>query len=1025
MSDFFRRIARLSPPQRALRESRLVQQRSLAHAADESSVSEPSTTSQQAREQVHRVAPNNSYLRFEPKEVEQSVAARFEEQARRWATRVAVKTAQHELTYAELNRAANQLAHRLVQERGSGAEPVGLLLEHGAPMVTALLAVLKAGKFYVPLDPAYPREHLAYILDDSQAGIVLTSDALIGVASELAAPNRRVLSVDALASNYSTENPDLMIAPDAFAYLVYTSGSTGRPKGVIENQRNVLHFTMVRTNSCHVAADDRLAMFLSFSFSGSATPLFAALLNGAALHLRHVKQTGPSELASWLAAEEISVCFAGVSLFRQLGSTLSGSERFPQLRLIRVGGEPVYRSDVELYRKYFPASCLLLNSIGSSEMKNFAEYFIGHDTALEEDLVPVGYAVEDTEILLVDDDGRRVKVGEVGEIVVKTRFIAPAYWRLPELTRATFQPDPDSRDERLYQTGDLGRRRPDGALVHLGRKDFQVKIRGYRIEIGEIESALHDLTGVSRAVVLAREDEPGDRRLVAYIVLREGAGPQIGAWRAALAAKLPDYMIPASFVILESLPLTPNGKVDRAKLPQPDRDRPVLETPYMAPRSPLENVLGTLWAEVLELDRVGIHDDFNALGGDSLRGARLLTTVKAVFGVDLPFQLLFQDAATVAGMARAIENSRARAPTASHGSDEALAPMGAMIPHRQNGGPAVLSDTQMRMWFLAEFDPQSSAYNESRAWRLAGEFNVEALRRALRFLTQRHEILRTTYALIDDEPRQMVCEDAAIDLRSVDLIATPARQREDAMQRALLVEAEKPFDLECGPLLRCFLVRLDEREHVFLRVVHHIISDGWSAGIFEREVSIAYGAYARGEDPDLPELPIQYADYAVWQREWLQGEVLNQQLGYWKAKLAGLATLELPTDRPRPPAQSHHGAHVALDLPEALTRALKALGRREGATLFMTLLAAFQVLLHRYSGQDDIAVGTPIAGRGRAELEGLIGFFANTLVLRSDLSGDPEFSALLARVRESALGAYTHQDLPFEKLVEELAPSVT
>ncbi|HEV8517316.1 MAG TPA: amino acid adenylation domain-containing protein, partial [Burkholderiales bacterium] len=847
------------------------------------------------------MAPTNSYLRFEPEEIEQSIAMRFEQQARLWPTRVAVKTAGQELTYAELNRAANQLAHLLLQERGSGMEPVGLLLEHGAPMVTALLAVLKAGKFYVPLDPTYPLERLAYILDDAQAGIMLASDALIGVANDLAGPKVRVLSVDAVASSYSTANPGLTIAPEAFAYLLYTSGSVGKPKGVVESQRNVLHFTMVRTNSAHIAADDRLAMLLSFNFSGSATPLYCALLNGAALHLHYVKETGSADLARWLVAEQITVCIAGASIFRQLVSTLNGSERFPALRLFRVGSEPVYRRDVELFRKHFPASCLLLNSIGSTEMRNFAEYFIGCDTVIDEDLVPVGYAVEDTEILLIDDNGRPVGVGEIGEIVVKTRFIAPAYWRLPELTHATFQPDPNGGNERLYLTGDLGRRRADGALVHLGRKDFQVKIRGYRIEIGEIENALLALAGVSAAVVVARESEAGDRHLVAYMVLSGGIGPQIGAWRAALAAKLADYMIPASFVVLESLPRTSTGKVDRAKLPQPDRARPVLDNPYVVPSSQLENVLATLWAKLLELDRVGIHDDFYALGGDSLRGARLLTSVKAVFGVDLPFQLLFNDAATVAGMARAIEDVRARAARSPQESKGSSASKSAVIPRRPHREPAALSGTQRRMWLLAKLDPDSPAYNQGSAHRLLGQIDIEALRRALGFLIQRHEILRTGFALIEDEPRQVVRATAVIDLRTVDLGAMPAAQHEQAMQCALLAEERKPFDLESGPLLRCVIVRLAEREHVLLRVWHHIVSDGWSAGVFERELSIAYGAYASGDEPALPELPIQYADYAVWQREWLQGEVLDQQLGHWKSKLAGLATLELPTDRPRPP----------------------------------------------------------------------------------------------------------------------------
>jgi amino acid adenylation domain-containing protein len=657
-------------------------------------------------------------------------------------------------------------------------------------------------------------------------------------------------------------------------------------------------------------------------------------------------------------------------------------------------------------------------------MKNFAEYFIDHETMIDESLVPVGYPVEDTEILLLDDDGRPVGAGEIGEIVVKSRFIAPSYWRQPELTQATFQPAPGGGDERLYRTGDLGRQRPDGALVHLGRKDLQVKIRGYRIEIGEIENALLALAGVSSAVVVAREDQPGDRRLVAYLVLSAGAGPQIGAWRAALAAKLPEYMIPASFVVLESLPLTSTGKVDRAKLPQPDRDRPLLETPYMEPCSQLERVLATFWAEVLGLDMVGTHDDFNALGGDSLRGARLLSTVKAVFGVDLPFELLLRDAATVAGMTRAIEAARSKA-----AADErrANSPSGmrrpTSIPRRPERQAAHLSDTQRRMWFLARLDPAHATYNQSLAYRLIGDIDVEALKRSVRLLARRHEILRTTYSLGDDEPRQVVHEDLKVELKCADLGALPKPQQSEAMQCLMRGEMQQAFNLETSAPLRMLLVRLDEREHVLLRVIHHIASDGWSIGIFERELSAGYAAFAKGTEPALPALAIQYADYAVWQREWLQGEVLEEQLAYWKSQLANVSTLELPADRPRPPVASDRGAHLIFELPAPLTAALKALGQREGATLFMTLLAAFQVLLYRYSGQQDIAVGAPIAGRRHTELEGLIGFFANTLVLRTDLSGNPPFRELLARVREIALGAYTHQDLPFEKLVEELAPA--
>ena len=596
--------------------------------------------------------PANPFVVFPPEDVERSIPERFEEQVRRHPGRIAIKSGGRALTYDALNRAANRLAHAILRRRGMGSEPVALILEHGPAMVAGLLGALKAGKFYVPLDPSYPLARIRYMLEDSEAGLVLTSRPLRTLAEQLATGGHTLVDLEDPGDNLSDENPRLAIPGDTFSYILYTSGSTGQPKGVVENHRNVLHFTMVRTNSCRVSADDRLSLLQSFSFSGSATPLFGALLNGAALHPHDVKATGPMDLARWLIEEEITVCFSVVSTFRQLVSTLTGGEAFPKLRLIRIGGEPVYARDVELYKRHFSPDCILLNSLGSSEMKNFSEFFIDKDTEIAGEHVPVGYPVADTQILILDEAGQPVAPGDIGEIVVKTRYIAPAYWRRPRETRATFLPDPDGGDERLYRTGDLGRLLPDGNLVHLGRRDAQVKVRGQRVELAEVETALLDAPGVKDAAVGARKDQSGTSRLVAWVV-PAGPPPSVAELRRHLLARLPEYMVPAAFVWLQALPLNPSGKVDRGGLPDPERSRPEMETAYVAPRIPVERQLAAIWAEVLQLDRVGVHDDFLELGGDSLRATQILARVRAVFGAHVSLREMFT-AATVAEQAAAL-----------------------------------------------------------------------------------------------------------------------------------------------------------------------------------------------------------------------------------------------------------------------------------------------------------------------------------------------------------------------------------
>jgi acyl carrier protein len=557
----------------------------------------------------------------------------------------------------------------------------------------------------------------------------------------------------------------------------------------------------------------------------------------------------------------------------------------------------------------------------------------------------------------------------------------------------------------MYRTGDRARWRAEGKLEFMGRLDDQVKIRGFRIEPGEVEAAMAAHPGVSEARVMMREDQPGDKRLVAYVV----GSVEMDGLHAHLRRSLPEYMVPRAIVALDRLPLNANGKVDRKALPLPeyaaDADR------YVAPRTPVEEVLAGIWAETLRLGRVGVEESFFDLGGHSLLVMRVVSRIRAVFGVELPLRALFEGP-TVAELAGRVEEIR-----------RAGAPAPPPVLPVWRTGPLPLSFAQERLWFIHRLEPGSAVYNIPVAWRLGGALHEAALERALGEIVRRHETLRTTFAEADGHPVQVIAPFAGFALPVEDLSGLGGADREAAVGRRAGEEAARPFDLSAGPLFRARVLRLGGEEHVLLLSMHHVVSDGWSMGVFFREMSAQYAAYREGRESPLPQLPVQYADYAAWQREHLRGEVLERQTAYWKARLAGAPELlELPVDRPRPAVQTFRGAHERIELPGELLERLRTLGRSEGATLYMVVLSAFQVLLSRYTGSEDIVVGSPIAGRTRREVEELIGFFVNTLVLRTDLSGDPSFRETLGRVRETTLGAYEHQELPFEKLVAELRP---
>jgi amino acid adenylation domain-containing protein len=550
-----------------------------------------------------------------------------------------------------LNQAANRVAHAILAQRGDGQEPVALLFEPGAPFVIASLAALKAGKIPVPLESAFPRVRLSYMLEQSQATVLLTDNANLRLARELS--TRPSLNIDEVDGGVSTANPGLPVSPDAPAAVEYTSGSTGQPKGIVWNHRGVLHAVMRHTNMSRMCLHDRLVMFRA----GIRTYLYA-LLNGAAFYPVDLRQEPPTRLADLLIQEHITVYRAAVSAFRSFGSALDGAEEFPNLRLILLFGEPTYQTEVELYRRHFCDSCILASTLGCNEFGDYAYYFLDKDTPLPGHVVPGGYPVEDTEILLLDDGGRQVGGDHIGEIAVRSRYNAVGYWHRPDLTQAAFLPDPAGADERIYRTGDLGRRRPDGCLFHLGRNDFQVKIRGHRVEVAEVEAALLNLEGVKEAVVVGREDTPGDKRLVAYIIPAGLRAPTVSELRRLLSDKLPDYMVPSTFLTLDALPLTATGKVDRRALPAPDRARPKLEEGFVAPRTPDEAMLAGIWAEILDLKPVGVHDNFFDLGGNSLLATQVISRVRNVFQVELPLRTLFETP-TVADVAKAIAQSRA------------------------------------------------------------------------------------------------------------------------------------------------------------------------------------------------------------------------------------------------------------------------------------------------------------------------------------------------------------------------------
>jgi amino acid adenylation domain-containing protein len=959
--------------------------------------------------------PDRAFEPIPASVLDSSIAARFREVAARMPDAPAVESGETVWSYGELASRADRVSHAVWSAVGGVVEGrVALLLGHDAGMVAGVLGVLGAGQAYVPLDPYAPADRLRRILADAAPSAIVTDGAHRALLETLepAVPVVELESAWALAVDGPVE---VEIGPDAAAYLLYTSGSTGEPKGVVQSQRGVLHHVRTYVNRLHVGSGDRLSLLSAYGFDASVMDLFGALLSGATLVPLDLRGAAVGRLATEVAERGITVYHSTPTVYRHLVAGLGAAERLAGVRLVVLGGEAVVGADVDRYRRHFAAGCLLVNGLGPTECTLALQQWLDHGVELERGEVPVGRAVEGVEAEVVNEAGEPVAEWATGELVLRSRYLAQGYWGRPDLTAAAFG-EGDEAGVRIYRTGDLGRRLPDGRIVFVGRRDGQVKVRGYRIETGEVESALVAQAGVREAVVLLREAEGGEPELAAYVVPAVGARvPGAAELREAVRNRLPEYMVPAAYAAIDAVPMTANGKVDRRALLAMEVERAggAAASEYAAPRTPLEEVLVGIWQEVLGVEEVGIQASFFELGGHSLRAMQVVSRIRVVLGVELPLRALFE-APSVAELAARVERLRR--------GDAEEADMLPPVEPVERDGPQPLSFAQQRLWFLQQLEPESTAYNLRSAVRLKGELDVSALRRAFDAVVARHESLRTVFREVDGEPRQVVLEAGPAALEFEDLSGLEAVERESAVAGRVSAAAGWIFDLNEGPLFRGWLLRLGEAEHVLVVVKHHIITDGWSMRLLTGEIGRLYAAYRAGGEAVLPALPIQYADYAVWQRRFVEGPVLERELAYWKDQLAGLEPLELPADRARPASGSMRAETVGFRLPAELLAGLRRLSVREGSTLAMTMLAAFQALLGRYTGREDVAVGSPIANRQQRGVEDLIGFFVNTQVLRTDLSGSPTFRELVGRVRETWLAAQQHQNLPFERLVEALQP---
>src|SRR5579871_4290087 len=926
----------------------------------------------------------------------------FEEQVRRDGERTALVCESRNLSYAELNGQANRVADYLREAGVRHEVRVGLYMERGVEMMVGMLGILKAGGAYIALDPKYPLERVGYMLEDAQAPVVLTQEHL---EERLPASWAQVICIDRdwlHMEKRSGEDTGGRVKGANAAYVIYTSGSTGRPKGVVITHEGLVNLALAQIREFEITEQSRILQFASISFDASVSEWATALCSGASLVLPGREEVlAGDELLRVMKEREISV----ITLPPSVLATLPPGE-MEHLRTLVVAGEAC---GADLAGRW-ANQCRMLNAYGPTEITVCATVSGALKRAEKPD---IGHPISNMQMYVLDEDMKLTPTGVTGELYIGGAGLARGYLNRPEMTAERFVPNPFTKraGERLYRSGDLGRWR-DGVLEFLGRMDNQVKVRGYRIEPGEIEAAIQELSWIIDAAVITQEDQSGQKRLVAYVVTKEQpVMPDASDLREQLQHRLPDYMVPSAYFVLKQLPLTPNGKVDRQGLAKITAEELGRQQTYVAPRNEVEEILCAIWSRVLGVEKISTEDNFFAIGGQSLIATQLVSQIHQIFGIELGLKRIFEKP-TVAGLAAELE------PIMRSG---AIAPASPIV-RAERGGVVAMSYAQQRMWFMEQMDGVKGLYNLRAGVRMRGKLEVEVLGRVVREVVRRHEVLRTRFGMKEGKGVQIIEGEGKVELEVVELKGGSREEKEEELRREMKEEGERGFDVEQGPLLRAKLWKVGEEEHGLLLTMHHLVSDGWSMGVLLREVSSLYEDLEQGRESRLGELRIQYADYAVWQREWLQGERLEEQLRYWRKQLEGLGVVEMGTDHVRPGKASNRGGKVRIEVGKELVGRVKEVCRGEGVTLFMGVVAGVQMMMWRYSGGEDVGVGTVIANRRRAEVEGLIGFFANTLVLRTRLGGNPGVKEVLRRVREVSLGAYGHQDLPFEKLVEEMEP---
>jgi amino acid adenylation domain-containing protein len=945
----------------------------------------------------------------------------FQEQVEKTPDNIAVAFEDQQLTYRELNRKANQLAHYLLNLKTdtdnyplvTGNCLVGICVERSLEMVIGLLGILKAGCAYVPLDPEYPEHRLQFMLEDSQFSVLLSQSNLLDRlpvvgASLSGCPRPKVVYLDSeweTISKYEIRNPVRRSSSDQLAYVIYTSGSTGKPKGVMVEYGALTNFLLSMQQRVGLTQDDKLLAITTLSFDIAALELYLPVITGAqTILISRDTSSDAKALSQKLTETQTTIMQATPATWKLLIESgwkqsttlkiLCGGESLP----VRVG-QALLQNCQQLWNVYGPTETTIWSSVHNVSNHSKKPELIGQPIA-------------NTKIYILDIYHNITPIGVPGELCIAGVGLARGYLNRPDLTAEKFiEIEIFGKHQHIYKTGDLARWLPDGKLEYLDRIDHQIKLRGFRIELGEIEATLHQHDAVSDAVVVIYETDD-NKRLVAYVILKHVDSDHAkltNELRTWLKTRLPGYMIPSSFTILDKLPLTPNGKVDRKNLQESDIGYRGPEESYIAPRTPEEELLSVIWASVLGVERVSLYDNFFDLGGHSLIATQLVSRIRESFDVEMPLRTVFER-----------DVLKDQAEWLDHQQHPVELPP--IVPLAE-GDPQVLSFAQQRLWFLAQLEGQSATNNMPATLHLKGELDYAALERSMDTLIKRHDCLRLCFPEVDGHATVKVL-DIYNPLIFTDLSDLSGDEQPLQKEELIKSHAQAPFDITTGPLLRLHLVKISDEEHILLFNMHHIISDGWSIGVLIREWSALFSAYYCSQEAELPELSIQYTDYAAWQRGWLSGEVLDKQLDYWQEELSGAPELlELPTDFPRSAVMGYRGSHLQSTIPEELTRSLKCLSREQGVTLYMTMLTAFNVLLYRYSGQEDILVGSPIANRTHRQTEDIIGFFVNTLVLRTRIQPGHSITELLKQVRQTALEAYAHQDIPFEYLVEQLNPT--